>query len=136
MKRCRDRMAIVLAGLALALLWWAGASAQAAGPLTITEKDTGRAFTVKVGQKLVVDLRNPGSGGYDVLAPEYDARILKLLGQRRQPRTDPRRMGDFGRVVFEFEVLKTGQTDLVVPIKRPWEKQSEVYLKVKISVVR
>jgi len=133
MQRFKDRRAIVLAGLALALLWLAGGPVQAAGPLTITEKDTGRTFTVTVGQKLVVDLRNPGSGGYDVLAPEYDTQILKLLGQRRQPRKDPRWMGDFGRVVFEFEVLKAGQTDLVVPIKRSWEKQREDYLKAKIK---
>jgi predicted secreted protein len=43
-------------------------------------------------------------------------------------------MGDFGRMVYEFQALKEGQTALVIPIKRPWEKESQTYLKVTISV--
>ena len=43
-------------------------------------------------------------------------------------------MGDFGRMVYEFMALKEGQTALVIPIKCPWEKASETFLKINILV--
>ena len=43
-------------------------------------------------------------------------------------------MGDFGRMVYEFEAVQAGQTALTVPIKRPWEKNSETFLKITILV--
>lgn len=131
-KNCR----MMLAVLCLAALLWPSTGWTQGQPVVITQKDKGRTFTVKVGQKLVVDLRHPGDGGYDVLSPKYDGKVLKLLGQRRKPRKDPRLMGDFGRVIYEFTGLKAGQTDLVIPIKRHWEKHPKDYLKVKIKVVR
>jgi predicted secreted protein len=103
-------------------------------PLVLNEKDNGHAFTVTVGQKITVNLRDPGSGGYNFLTPEHDQGILKMVGEHRIPRSDPGRMGDFGRMVYEFQALKEGQTALVIPIKRPWEKDSQAYLKVNILV--
>ncbi len=127
------RSAPALVALALALLGVLGV--QAAGPaLLVTDKDNGGAFTVQVGQKITVNLRHPGGGGYSFLSPEFDQAVLKMLGEHRLPRSEPPRMGDFGRMVYEFVALKEGQTALVIPIKRPWEKASETYLKVKILV--
>jgi predicted secreted protein len=88
-----------------------------------------------VGQKITVNLRHPGSGGYNFLSPEYDHSVLKMLEERRLPASDPRRLGDFGRMVFEFQAIKPGQTALVIPSKRPWEKKSQAYLKVTIKVL-
>jgi len=138
MDRNMVRVTLVWAGLVLLLLGLLGGPALAEGPLTITEKDNGRAFTVKVDQKIIVDLRHPGDGGYDVLTPDYDVKVLMILGMKKQTTTPagPKRLGDFGRVIYEFEALKEGQTDLVVPIKRPWEKEPKEYLRVKIKVVR
>jgi predicted secreted protein len=123
----------ILAALGLLPAAWAESPA-----LTITEKDNGRAYTVKVDQKIVVDLRHPGDGGYDILTPEYDVKVLMILGMKKRTAapSGPRRLGDFGRTEYHFEALKEGGTDLVVNIKRPWEKQSQVYLQVKIKVVR
>jgi predicted secreted protein len=127
------RKASALVALTAVLLWLLAAQA-AAADLVITNKDNGRAFTVNVGQKIIVNLRDPGGGGYNFLTPENDRSVLKMIGERHLPRAEPRRMGDFGRMVYEFQALKEGQTNLVVPIKRPWEKKSETYLKVTISV--
>jgi predicted secreted protein len=102
--------------------------------LVITDKENGRSFGVNVGQKITVNLRDPGGGGYSFLAPEYDPAVLKMTGERHMPRAEPPRLGDFGRKVYEFQAVKEGQTTLAVPIKRPWEKQSETFLKVTISV--
>jgi predicted secreted protein len=119
--------------LTVVLIWLLTVQAATCN-LIITNKENGRNFKVKVGQKLTVNLRDPGGGGYNFLTPEYDQSILKMVGERHLPRTEPPRMGDFGRKVYEFQAVKDGQTNLVIPIKRPWEKQSETYLKVTISV--
>ena len=87
-----------------------------------------------MGHKITVNLRDPGSGGYRFLSPIYNKGVLKMLGKRHVPRGEPRRMGDFGRQVYEFQAQKVGQTNLIIPIKRPWEKQFENYLRVTISV--
>ncbi len=127
------KKALVLGALAALLICLLAAQA-AARDLVITNKDNGGTFKVQVGHKFMVNLRDPGDGGYNVLAPEYDATVLQMVGARHIPRANPPRMGDFGRQVYEFQALKKGQTTLAVPIKRPWEKQSETYLKVTISV--
>lgn len=111
-----------------------GAGGAVAENLVITDKNNGQAFTVQVGQKITVNLRHPGSGGYNFLKPEYDHTILKLVGESVIPRSKPRRMGDFGRMVYEFQGLKEGKTALVIPIKRPWEKESQAFLNVTILV--
>ncbi len=133
MKGITLRIASAGAALALVLLWLLGAQAASAN-LAITDQDTGQTFTVPVGQKITVNLRHPGGGGYSFLTPEYDQSVLKMVGEHRLPRSEPPRMGDFGRMVFEFVALKEGHTALVIPIKRPWEKASETYLKVTILV--
>jgi predicted secreted protein len=127
------RKAPAFGGLTVALLWLLAVQA-AASDLIITNKDNGRTFRVNVGQKIILNLRDPGGGGYSFLAPEYDPAVLKMIGERHLPRAEPPRMGDFGRKVYEFQAVKEGQTTLLVPVQRPWEKQSETYLKVTISV--
>jgi predicted secreted protein len=133
MMNLTPRRVSALGALTLVLLWLLALQA-AAAELIITNKDNGQAFTVPVGQKIILNLRDPGGGGYNFLAPEYDANALKMIRERHIPQAEPRRMGDFGRKVYEFQAQKVGQTALVIPIKRPWEKKSETYLKVTISV--
>jgi predicted secreted protein len=119
--------------LTVALLWLLAVQA-AAADLVITNKDNGRSFRVNVGQKIIVNLRDPGGGGYNFLTPEHDTSVMKMLGERHIPRAESRRMGDFGRMVYEFQALKEGKTALVVPIKRPREKKPLTYLNVTILV--
>jgi predicted secreted protein len=119
--------------LLVALLWVLGAQAAPPG-LVVTNDDHGRSFTLQVGQKITVNLRHPGGGGYSFLTPEHDRDVLMMVGEHRLPAAEPRRMGDFGRMVYEFKALKEGQTPLVIPIKRPWEKDPQTYLKVDILV--
>jgi predicted secreted protein len=133
MRRLAAASLVALGALAVVLIWLAGAQAAGKDAL-ITDQDNGRAYTVRVGQKITVNLRHPGSGGYSFLTPEYDQTVLEKVGENRLPATEPRRMGDFGRMVYEFQALKAGSTTLVIPIKRPWEKDSQTYLKVTITV--
>ncbi len=126
---------LILAGLLAALLL---ASAQAApGPVILHEKDRGRAFTLKVGQKLLLYLRNPASGGYSTNPPVFDAAVLKLASQKKlapEPRHPPR-AGDFGQFFYEWEAMAPGQTEIIINIRRPWEKKApEEFWRVQVRV--
>jgi predicted secreted protein len=106
---------------------------------TFTEKDQGRTLSLRVGEKLVLNLRNPASGGYNIVTPVYDPHILKLVSRKDiPPKPAPvRKLGDFGQIIFEWEAIDAGETDLTVNISREWEvkKQPLEYLKVKIRVL-
>ena len=99
-------------------------------PRVLTAKDSGKTLTVPVGKRLVVDL-NLGAGQY-VLAPEFDASVLALVGQSITSTSGPQ--GASSRVVYEFLVRQGGQTELVIAAKGAGNKegQSEPLLKVKI----
>jgi hypothetical protein len=101
-----------------------------AEPLVLTAKDSGRTLNLRVGQRLVVDLKlGPGQ---QHIAPEFNPEVLTLVGQSLQSMTGPQ--GASSRIVYEFVVQQAGQTDLVVAVKGSGnrEGQSKPLLKVKI----
>ncbi len=106
-----------------------------AATYTLTEKDSGRTATLKVGDKLLLNLRNPGSGGYQVLPPVYDGKILTLLSRRDLSPTKSR-PGDFGRMEFVWQARQEGDTEVTVNIARPWEKNKspEQFMKIRVRV--
>jgi hypothetical protein len=99
-------------------------------PLVLTPKDSGRTVTVGAGQILVVDLQL--GEGQHVVAPEFNAEILNLVGQSLQSTTGPQ--GASSRIVYQFLVRQAGQTDLVVDVNGAGKKgeKSQSLLKVKI----
>ena len=106
----------------------------------ITEADQGRTFACRVGEKITVSIPNPATGGYNIITPVFDHRILQLLARKELP-PEPApvpKLGDFGKLVFELEVIGVGETNLVIQIARDWEvnKSPEEYLKVKIIAQR
>jgi len=129
-------MVVVMMGVLL--MTSVGGSAGAAGGPEITETYRGGPLVVKIGEKTTLNLRDPASGGYSIVTPVFDARILKLLSTKHLPPTPTPvpRMGDFGRIVYEFQAIGVGETELAIQIARPWEKTQppEEYLKVKVKV--
>jgi hypothetical protein len=115
----------------LVAAWLAASAGMAgAGPLVLTEKDSGRTLTVNAGQRLVVDLKL-GAGHHQV-APEFNPEVLTLVGQSLQSMTTPQ--GASSRIIYEFLVRQGGSTDLVIGVKGSGnqEGQSKPLLKVKI----
>lgn len=106
----------------------------------ITQDDQGRTFTCRVGDKITASIGNPASGGYSIVTPVFDQRILKLLSRKELPPepTPLPRFGDFGKIIFELEVIAGGETNLIIQIAREWEvnKPPEEYLKVKVIAQR
>ena len=89
---------------------------------------------------MVLNLRNPASGGYTVVTPVHDPHILKLVSRKvlpPEPAPFPK-AGDFGKIIFEWEAAGVGETDLTVQISREWEKQKPPldYLKVRIRAIQ
>jgi len=107
------------------------------GPVILQEKDRGRTVTLQEGQKLLLYLRNPASGGYNTNPPIFAAAVLKLASQDKippEPRKPPR-AGDFGQLYYEWEAVARGETDIVINIFRPWEKKApEEFWRVKVRV--
>jgi predicted secreted protein len=105
----------------------------------LTEQDSGKSVTLKVGEQLTLNLRNPASGGYTVAAPVFDERVLRLISRETRPPEPaaPPRLGDFGRLVFVFAAAAPGATDLAVKISREWEKDQPPldYVKYMVKVV-
>jgi predicted secreted protein len=124
---------IILAALAVTSLGWAGTTSPS---LTINDADNGRTFTCRVGEQITVRTRNPATGGYNIVNPVFNPEILKLQAKKELPPESAPfpKLGDFGSLVFEFEVIGVGETNLTIEIARDWEvnKNPEEYLKVKI----
>ena len=122
---------IVLIWLGL-MLWTVQAGLAAAPkPIVIKEKDSGKTFTVQVGQRLVVDLSL--EGGQQVVTPEFNPQILAMVGQSLQSSLGAK--GAVARVVFQFIVRQGGQTDLVVAVKRSEEKPGKPKELLKVKIV-
>jgi hypothetical protein len=115
----------LIIGLLLVILAMYAGLTWAQEPLVLTQKDSGKTVTVAVGQGLRVEL-NLGAGQYAV-APEFDPSILALVGQSLQSTSGPK--GSSSRVVYDFIVRQSGQTQLVIATK---EGKSQPLLKVKI----
>jgi len=127
--------ALFLAGFLAALIFQAVSVRAAPAEVTLTEMDSGRTVTLQVGEKLLLNLRNPGDGGYNVLPPIFDAAILTFLSRRDLPPRQPR-PGDFGRLEFTWQARQPGETVVTINIARPWEKAKapEQYVKIRVRV--
>ena len=106
MKTGRDFILLAIFLIAMA----AAAHSAAPGPVTLQEKDRGKTITLQVGEKLLLYLRNPGSGGYNTNPPIFNATVLELVSQKKMPR-DPQKPplpGDFGQFYYEWAAKGRG----------------------------
>lgn len=126
-----SRWLAVLAGLLLSACSLLGGPSPSV--LRLDGEQRGSA-SLDPGQTLVLDLRNPGAGGYQFAGASFDPAVLRLESNILSPGED--RAGDFGRACFEFLALAPGRTELVIKIHRPFEKDvpPEVYKAVEVRV--
>jgi len=119
------RAAAALLGLLLA--GCAGPS-----PLTLTERDDGRALVVPVGTRLDLNLAETVSTGYRWVAASGDPTRLVPTDTRRD--TPPGPPGQGGRVIFSYQVIAPGETTLAARYERPWERESSAARRVTIRI--
>jgi hypothetical protein len=100
----------------------------------ITEGDTGRSYAYLVGKKFRVEVPNPGDG-HQFKAPRFEAKVLKLLGRQEIPHpADKVKPGDIGRVIFTFEAVGVGETDLFVEFFNPADKNTPPMEMLRVNV--
>ena len=100
----------------------------------ITERDTGRSYTYKVGKKFRIEVPDPGDG-HQFKDPQFDPKVLKLLGRKVTPHEKSKQMpGDVGQVVFTLEAVGAGKTELAVHFFNPKEKNQEPMEMLKVNV--
>ena len=124
--------------LAVLLAAWTLTAAAAAGPepQILQEKDRGRTIDLQVGQKLILYLRNPASGGYNTNPPIFQPAILELRDQKKLPPNPQKPLaGDFGQLYYEWQAKGRGETEIIINIQRTWEKKApEEFWRVKVRV--
>lgn len=98
--------------------------------LTLTESDNGGAFTVSVGDTIVVTLEGNITTGYEwttALSAE-DATLLTAASEEGVYTPDPVEgdiVGSGGEFTFTFTATAAGQADLRLNYWRPFEAQAE-----------
>ena len=77
---------------------------------------------VKAGQEFKLTLHANATTGYQwVLAKPPDEKLVKLLGSEYK-RLDSKLMGAGGEMVWKFQALAEGKTEISLNYLRPWEK--------------
>jgi predicted secreted protein len=86
----------------------------------ITADDSGTTLSLKKGDKLNLELKDYGDGGYAWEIVTLDEKILSLT--EKSDSQPSGLMGDFGSDIWVFTTGKTGSTTLELKCSRPWDK--------------
>lgn len=89
--------------------------------------------TMKPGESLILDMRNPGSGGYEFSGASFNPDLLNLE-YFHIIKPESNMSGDFGRWRFVFKAIKIGDDVITINIKRPFEKIKESYKIAQIKI--
>jgi inhibitor of cysteine peptidase len=90
-----------------------------------TYTDAGQAIEIGVNQQFVIALGSNPTTGYSWQA-SYDETLLELVGGQStyKSREEAKELvvGAGGVEYFRFKALKTGETEITLVYKRPWEE--------------
>jgi len=89
-----------------------------------TYTDPGQAISIGVNQEFVIALDSNPTTGYS-WQESHDAAILELVGTTYEPGKEAEQglVGAGGVEYFRFKALKTGETEVTMLYKRPWEAE-------------
>jgi len=105
--------------------------------ITLDDRSMGSPLEITIGQSFSVQMRNPASGGYLFREPEFAKNILQMQDQQSiSPPENSKIAGDFGRMIYIFKAVASGNTEIVFRIYRPWEHDvpAQEYQRVKVVV--
>ncbi|MDH7517534.1 MAG: protease inhibitor I42 family protein [Candidatus Thermoplasmatota archaeon] len=86
----------------------------------ITAEDNDATLFLKKGDKLNLELRDYGDGGYTWEIVTLDETVLSLT--ERYDSQPSGMLGDFGNDIWVFTAEKTGSTTLELECSRSWDK--------------
>jgi len=113
----------------------AAAPATAADPITITEKDAGKSFSMAIGQALYARLASNPSTGYqwNVQGSAAPLELVKSdFARNPQGSNAP---GASGTQQLQFTAKAAGTVSLTFEYRRPWEKDVPPAKTVTVTIV-
>jgi len=105
--------------------------------VVLGKKDSGKQIDVKVGEVVEVELEAMGTAGYQWFVESLDQETLKFVSE--EVRTlHPGRLGAPVLMVWKFEVIKEGFTEIGMDHYRSWEgkEQSTDHFSVTLNIGR
>ncbi len=90
-----------------------------------TYTDSGQTINIGVNQKFVIALDSNPTTGY-IWQASYDESLLQLVGKSYEmgKAAEQGAVGAGGVEYFQFKALKTGETEITLVYKRPWEEET------------
>jgi len=90
-----------------------------------THSDSGQAIDIGVNQEFVIALGSNPTTGY-MWQESYDKNVLELVEKTYELGEEAKQgvVGAGGVDYFRFKALKTGETEITLVYKRPWEEES------------
>ena len=89
----------------------------------LTESDSGRTLTAKVGDRFVVSLpSNPTTGYTWSFGSPYDEKVVILSSDHLVNPDETAPVGAPGKRILTFSVVGPGKSGIRLEYKRPWER--------------
>ncbi len=103
--------------------------------VVLNKQDSGKQIDVKIGEVVQVELEAMGTAGYQWFVESFDQEILKLVFEDAKV-LHPESLGSPVLMVWKFEVMKEGTTEIKMNHYRSWEgkEHSTDHFEVKINV--
>ncbi len=98
-----------------------------------TYTDSGQTIDIGIGQEFIIAIGANPTTGYD-WEVSLDETILELVEKTYKPAEEAEHeiVGAGGVEYFRFKALKTGETEITMVYKRPWEEE---VLEQKVFIV-
>ena len=100
-----------------------------------TYSDSGQTIDIGVKQELVIALGSNPTTGY-MWQESYDKSMLELVEKTYELGEEAKQgmVGAGGVDYFRFKALKTGETEITLVYKRPWEEESLAQKIFKVNI--
>jgi len=105
--------------------------------VVINIQDSGKQIDVKTGEVVQVELEAIGTAGYQWFVESLDQEILRLVSEETKV-LHPGRLGAPVLMIWKFEMIKEGFTEIKMNHYRSWEgkEQSTDHFEVRIKIGR
>ena len=105
--------------------------------VVLTKQDSGKRIDVKTGEVVQVELEAMGTAGYQWFVEIWDQGILRLASEETKV-LHPGRLGAPVLMVWKFEVIKEGTTEIKMNHYRSWEgkEHSTDHFEVRVEIGR
>jgi len=105
--------------------------------VVLSKQDIGKQIDVKIGEVIQVELEAMGTAGYQWFVESLDQDILRLVSEETKI-LHPGRLGAPMLMVWRFEMIKEGTTEIKMNHYRSWEgkEHSTDHFEVRIKISR